>query len=85
MRQYVACLSKSCKKVEGVIYRLQVAGQKLKCPRTVNAKVILRKKKNCLFSVTQTATLCHISNSNAVVKRHMEISKSVFFTVRCYF
>ena len=45
MRQYVACLSKSCKKVEGVIYRLQVAGQKLKCPRTVNAKVILRKKK----------------------------------------
>ena len=31
--------------MEGVIYRLQVAGQELKCPRTVNAKVILRKKK----------------------------------------
>ena len=33
---------------------------------------------------TSGATLCHISNSNAVVSRHVEISKSGFLTI-CYF
>ena len=32
--------------------RLQVAGQNLNYVRTVNATVILKKKKTCLYSVT---------------------------------
>ena len=31
------------------------------------------------------ATLCHISNSNAVVSGHVEISSSGFFTIRFFF
>ena len=31
---------------------------------------------------TSGATLCYISNSNAVVSRHVEISTSGFFTIR---
>ena len=34
---------------------------------------------------TSGATLCHISNSNAVVSRHVEISTSGIFTIRCFF
>ena len=34
---------------------------------------------------TSGATLCYISNSNAVVNRHVEISTSGFFTIHCIF
>ena len=61
--------------MEGVIYRLQVAGQKLKCPRTVNAKVILRKKK--------LSFQCH-ANCDLVSRIKFQC-QSGFFTVRCYF